>query len=136
MANYKQSTMAYFDQKGIKYQDVREDVLRVGYIGENIKQIEVFIIFDSEGGNDVELRTSVLASFKDDKLQQGLVLCNQLNDQYRWIKFVIDDEGDLVVKMDALVDIETVGDEVWELVGRTISIVDRGYPTIMKVLWG
>ena len=60
--------------------------------------------------------------------------CNELNNKYRWVKFYLDDDSDVVAQIDAYVDDETCGGECLSLVRRMVNIVDGGYPTLMQAL--
>lgn len=99
------------------------------------KSIDVLIFVDEDGGS-VHVQTEPIVHVPDNRLAQLLVACNTLNKQYRWLKFYIDDENDVMVNIDAVIDSVTAGDECMELAIRTINIVDSAYPTLMQALWG
>ena len=48
---------------------------------------------------------------------------------------LINTDNELIVKMDAILDMDTCGEECKELIYRTVGICDEAYPTIMKALW-
>ena len=136
MANYKQLFMSFMDTKGIKYQELDNNAVRVGYNTENAKSVTVFVIFDEDGKNLVAFRSWDIAKFKDDKWVDGLTVCNTLNRKYRWVKFCLSDEGSLSAEDDALLDETSCGEECLQLVQRMVNIVDEAYPTVMKAIWG
>ena len=41
----------------------------------------------------------------------------------------------IATSLDAVIDIDTVGPEVIQLVSRMVSIYDGAYPTLMKATW-
>lgn len=126
----------HMDDKGIKYRTVDERCVRISYNGDNISSVVVHVIFDKDGGHTVTFRDWEICSFKDDsKYAKGLIVCNAMNAQYRWVKFYLDDDRDVVAQCDAVVDEDTVGKECMELVLRLVNIVDEAYPNFMKALW-
>ncbi len=133
MANYKQAFMSYMDEKGVRYDDIGEDLVRVTYNGEKQKTIPVVVSFDKDGGNLVSFHCWDIASFKE-KPADGLVACNFLNSKYRWVKFYITDKSDAVCSNDALLD-EDCGAECLQLVLRMVDIIDDAYPVFMKALY-
>ena len=136
MPNYKAQFMAHLDQKGVKYTDRDKDTVRIVYTGDQMKEIAVNVIFDEDGDNLVAFRSWSLGNVKEDKYARLLLLCNELNCKYRWVKFSIDKDRDICVAIDAVVDIETVGPECLQLVGRIVNISDEAYNSVMGALWG
>lgn len=136
MANYKNLFMRFMDRNNIKYTDVKENVVKVVYTGDNLKTIPVFVFFDADGDPLVSFKCWEIANFKDEKMAGGIVACNQLNNKYRWVKFYLDDDCDVVAQIDAYIDEDTCGSECTSLVKRMVNIVDEGYPTFMRAIWG
>ena len=134
VANYKNLFMRHMDRNNIKYTDVRENVVRVVYTGDNLRTIPVFVFFDAEGDPLVSFKCWEIANFKNEKMAAGIIACNELNNKYRWVKFYLDDDSDVVAQIDAYVDDETCGGECLSLVRRMVHIVDGGYPTLMQAL--
>ena len=135
MANYKNLFMRYMDDQGIKYSDVKENVVKVVYTGDNLKSIPIFVFFDKDGDPLVSFKCWEIANFKD-KEAAGIIACNQLNNQYRWVTFYVDDDADVITQIDSYVDDETCGKICLSLVKRMVNIIDDSYPEIMKTLWG
>jgi len=134
VANYKNLFMRHMDRNNIKYTDVRENVVWVVYTGDNLRTIPVFVFFDAEGDPLVSFKCWEIANFKNEKMAAGIIACNELNNKYRWVKFYLDDDSDVVAQIDAYVDDETCGGECLSLVRRMVNIVDGGYPTLMQAL--
>ena len=135
MANYKQIFMNYMDREGIRYVETGEFTVRVTYNGDNLKSIPVVVIFDEDGEAMVQMFCWEIANFKG-KREKGVEACNELNNKYRWIKFYIDKDEDVVATIDAYIDAETCGRECVSLVNRFVSIVDGAYPVVMRHLYG
>lgn len=122
------------DQKDIGYTELDENAIRATFTGTNLKNIPVYIIFDEDGDPTVALKCWEIATVKNNKLANGLLICNKLNDKYRWVKFYIDKDNDIVGEMDAIIDEESCGSEVMGLIERLILVIDEGYPAIMQAL--
>ncbi len=135
MADYKAITLALLDQRGIRYNELEDGVIRLGYTADYIKDLKIFLFFDRDGDNYVQLRSGVLGNYRDEKLAAGLALVNRLNGTYRWAKFVIDEDQDLEVRCDAILAVENAGETVHELIGRLVGIIDEAYPEIMRSIW-
>lgn len=109
-------------------------VIETGGKLENTR-IRVVIVF-SEDNSDVSISATGFAEVPSDKVDKIINVCNDLNSHFRWVKFVYDKENEvLTAQDDALVQLDSVAEEVFELVMRMISIVDEAYPTIMRALW-
>ncbi len=134
MTQYKQIFMDHLDAKGVKYTDIDsadDNVVRVTYNGDDIKSVPVYIIFDDDGDPMAKFRCWEIANFKD-KLETAYRLCNELNNQYRWVKFYIDKDGDIVCECDAKFNRDTCGEICLFCVHRIVGITDSAYKTIMR----
>lgn len=134
--NYKGAYMQEMDRRGIKYKDTAEHSVSVSYRGDNTDDIKINVIFDEDGDGLVALRCWSFGNVPSSKRSNVLEACNDLNTQYRWVKFYIDGDGDIAVGLDAVIDIATVGAECVQLVNRMVDIYDKGYPVLMKACWG
>ncbi len=129
---YKKLFMDRMDSENVKYTDTDENALKIVFNGENLSTIPVHAIFDDDG--DVQFRCWNIANFKD-KMPAGLVACNKLNTKYRWMKFYIDKDYDLIASIDATAIEANTGDVCMVTLSRMISIIDDSYPIFMKALW-
>ncbi|MBR5774415.1 MAG: YbjN domain-containing protein [Clostridia bacterium] len=134
MADYKSIFMSYLDQEGIKYTDRSEFVVKVVYSGDNLNTIPIYVFFDEDRDPIVQLQCWEIINFKG-KIGRAVEACNTLNNEYRWIKFRVDNDADIVASIDAYIDAETGGPECLNLVRRIVNIVDDAYPTLAKALW-
>ena len=98
------------------------------------KTTNLFFSGDDEGRH-VALRT-VFENCPADRVPDMLICCNVLNLKYRWLKFCIDGDNDIMVEDDAIVSPESASDECMELLVRTASILDEAKPTIMRIIYG
>ncbi len=134
MANYKQLFTDYMDSQGVRY-DIKDDYLvKVVYGGDNLNTIPIYVVFDKDDDPIISVKCWDIAKFKN-KEATALVVCNKLNSEYRWIKFYLDKDGDIVADCDAYIDHLTCGEECLNLVRRAVSIIDSAYPVIAKALF-
>ncbi len=134
MATFKQLFMYYLDSQGVKYTDKDDDAVLITYSGDNMKSIPVYVFFDRDGDPLVQFRCWDIANFKD-KIAEGIVTCNSLNAKYRWVKFYLDEDQDIICECDAYVDQGTCGAECLALVRRLVNITDEAYPEFMRALY-
>ena len=100
------------------------------------RSYRIVLLFDGgDEGSHVALRV-VFESCPTNRVGGLLVICNSLNAQYRWLKFYIDDDRDIMIESDAILDFETAGDECYELISRTVSIIEEVKPRIMNGIYG
>ena len=133
--SFKNEFTRYLDGRGIKYREMNENNVRISYSGDNTNDISVNVIFDEDGDGLVALRCWSFGKVPEDKRSKMLETCNDLNNNYRWVKFSIDKDNDIAVSLDAVIDIQTVGEECFQLVMRTVNIYDEAYPILMHALW-
>ena len=98
------------------------------------KTTNIFFSGD-DGGTHVALRT-VFENCPVDRISDLLIVCNKLNNDYRWLKFCIDKDNDIMVEDDAILSPETAGEECYELLVRTVTILKEVKPTIMRAIYG
>ena len=64
MANYKNLFMRHMDRNDIKYTDVKENVVKVSYTGDNLQTIPIYVFFDKDGDPLVSFKCWNIANFK------------------------------------------------------------------------
>lgn len=134
MLDYKLLFTAYLDAKGVRYVDQGEHVVKITYEGDNLKSIPVYVFFDEDGEPLVQLKCWDVVSCKD-KEDKGIRICNDLNNKYRWVKFSVDNDSDVVISIDAYIDGATCGEECLKLVARVVNITDNAYPDLVKAIF-
>ena len=133
--NYKEAYLQAMDNEGIMYTDIDEFHVSVSYSGDNVSNIEVHLFFDQDGDGLVALRCWSFGRVPDDKRAAVLEVCNSLNFEYRWVKFYIENDGEVACAIDGVIDIDTVGQECIQLVSRMVGVFDEVYPRLMKAVW-
>ena len=134
MANYKKIFMKHLDHMDVGYEERDDYTLKTYYNGENLKTIPIIVYFDEDGDPMVQFKCWDIANFKG-KEGKGLVACNKINNEYRWIKFSIDEDADIVASCDAYIDIDTCADICSQLALRMGGIIDDAYPEFAKAMW-
>ena len=130
---------SYLDTKDIKYsyfpaEEGRSEAVRVSFNGKNADSIRMNFFFD-ENTNYINIKCFTVAKVNKDKIMDMYVLLNELNNEYRWVKFYLDSDDEVTASGDAILDADTVGEECTEILIRYVGIIDEVYPRIMKVLW-
>ena len=126
------------DEKELKYEHSEDEDgserVRIGFKTDNAQNVRLNYFFD-ENDMTVNIKVFSLAEVPVDKLMDMYVLMNQLNSEYRWVTFYLDEDNEVTISGDAVVEETTAGDELYQLAGRFLNIIDDVYPRIMKVRW-
>ena len=85
--------------------------------------------------NDVAVRVFGMVTLKEEQWSKVLPALNKLNAKYRYVKFVLDSDGDVNLEYDYLMRDPDPAASAKELVIRIVKIVDEAYPEIMHALW-
>ena len=132
-----QVTAAFFDSKGIRY-DLTEDghAIITGFQMDNREGLKLLIFFDP-GDESVAIRAFNVAKIPANKTDSMFAVVNYLNTKYRWIKFVINEEDNTITaEDDAVIQLDSCGEEVLECCKHLVEIVDEAYPEIMASIFG
>lgn len=132
-----QAAMAYCDVMDIKYTipDDSTDRMVISYNGlDNMDELYVIIVFDEDNSACV-FYTFNYIEFSDDKKTEMIYKCNEMNNEYRWVKFYVDESDNTVtIQGDAVIQLKTCGEEVMEIVFRIVTIGDEAYPKFKALL--
>lgn len=129
-----------FDRANIKYDVVDNQDEGYSFVDARFKAdtgavVSIkFISKDDE--NDFEVRAFSLAHIPDDKLYGALELINRQNRKFRYVKFVLDDDGDVNLEYDLPVKGANVGPCAVEMFIRFMRIIDEALPDFMHLIWG
>lgn len=127
---------SYLEAKGLKFKVLSEDmdVLSVGWTLENTRTT-IFFEFNDESTNvHIEAREFLMVSA--DKCDKMLSVVNDLNTEYRWVKFTVNKEGgEIRAEDDAVLQLDTAAEESLELMLRMTHIIEEAYPVFMKAMW-
>lgn len=130
---------ATLQQRGLKYER-REGFERPAFVlnfggGDfQYSHVAIHVIFD-DNGESAQFITSPIVSVSAEKTASLLLACNKANCRFRWVKFYLDEDNDLVANADVLIDEYTVGEECAGIVSRIASIIDDAYGDFMRAMW-
>lgn len=127
-----------FEKAELKHQVQQHgplDFLEAGFTGDNASVIIRVYAVDNDRG--VIVMSENFAKFPGAKLEAGYKLTNQLNCDYKFVKFTIDNDGGLSTQWDLpdFVPSELVGKVAMEIVLTMFKIIDDTYPEVMKAIW-
>lgn len=126
-----------FDEKNIKYrvnQVGDASVVEAGFSLDNGPNVVVrFISRDDD--RDVAVRVFDLIKVKEEQREAVAKVINDLNKEFRYLKFVIHDTGSVHVENDMYLRTENVGEIAAEIFVRYMQILKQAYPKLMKALW-
>lgn len=128
---YKQIYMQHLDNRGVNYTEPREDVVKVSYKSENLSGIPVLAFFDKDGDGMVEFKCFDIINMKG-KTQEGMAACNEMNAKWRWVKFYIDDDDDIICEADSYICEDNCGEVCESMMDRMADIVEKSFPTFAR----
>ena len=130
------------------YQELSENTNLKVFTEEYESHSEVWRLFGIKNGGDYKIRfinrdddadTSVrvfsLVSVEDSHRASVMEALNTLNNKYRYIKFVLDDDNDVNLEYDYPLNCPNPAASAEELVIRIVKMVDDSYPEIMRAIW-
>lgn len=125
------------DQEKVKYEfDTSEkeyDWVGILTIGEHSNNIYLQFYIKEQG--DVQIKLFSLCKVKEEKEIEMLRTLNELNRDYRWLTFFIDENSEVTINTDFMVSEDDVRDRCFEMAQMFVDIVDEAYPKIMMTLW-
>lgn len=133
----KQQAKSFLEATGIKSMDLSDEthaVLSTAWRLDTMK-LGVLVVFDSDG-ESLQVSSVLPMRVPKGKLLEALDAVNTINKTYRWTRFYVDPEdGRVMSQVDAVVNPDTVGPVVRELIIRTTNIADDAYPILIKELY-
>lgn len=85
--------------------------------------------------NDVAVRVYSLLSLDEEQSARILPVINKLNNDYRYVKFVLDKDNDVNIEYDYPMACSNPAESVREIVIRIVKIIDDTYPELMRAMW-
>lgn len=92
-----------------------------------------FLSLDED--NDVAVRTSSILRVKEHQVKTILPVINRLNSQYRFAKFVLDDDLDVIVQYDLPLRGNNVGECALEMAVCFVKVIQQTYADLMRTIW-
>lgn len=136
MATFKERFVAFMDEQGIKYTDFDDRAVQLAFHSDVVPQgVRVVVIFDKENDNAVHFVSKGFVKVPESSLSAALLAVNEANAKFRWAKFYLADDSDIVAEDDAILDMNNVGQECASICFRISNIVDEAYPILMKAIY-
>ena len=101
----------------------------------SFQNIAITVGFDDDG-ESAQIVSSPIANVPDAKTAKLLMILNQCNRDFRWAKFYLDEDNDVIADADVVFGEHDAGFSVVEAVMLAASVIDDAYPEIMKGIWG
>ncbi len=129
---YKQKFAELLMILNMSYDEMDEsnNIFKIQFSGYNIKNLDVLVQFL----NDSVQIGCAIANFKN-KQEAGRSLCNDLNLEYRFLKFYLA-EGVMMCSIDSYLSENVGANRVFSLLSQLIKIVDSKYPLLMRAVYG
>lgn len=125
---------AYLKTQEVTPRVIDENTLTIGWEIEGTS-IQVFFFFD-EDDTHINIRGYDFIKVPSDKYDVMYKALNEVNAKYNFVNFVLNEEkGEVYVKDDAVIQLDTCADECMELMMRMVKIVEDAYPILMKAMW-
>lgn len=132
-----QNFLDELDKRHLSYRNIEEHngktVVPLGFGLSNLRTM-IYVFFD-EDDRSVAIRCFGFMKVSENQFPQALICCNTLNQSKRWVKFYVDTDMEIHASDDAIIEEETAGSEILELVMRMANIVDEAYPQINRAIW-
>jgi len=111
-----------------------KSVLKTKFNAKQVGTIEI-LYFSADDDNDVAVRVMCFVKGIKAKEPELINAINELNNTYRFVKFVLDDDCDIRIEYDYPVRCADVGQMSVEVANRLVDICEKAYPVIMRALW-
>lgn len=126
-------------ERGLKFDHVGEydnPMIVLGFGGGDFSftHVTIHVVFDLDG-TSAQVISSSIANVPAEKTARVLLVLNECNNKFRWTKFYLDGDNDVIANGDVIFDEQNAADACIEVVMRTANIIDEAYADIMKAIW-
>lgn len=106
------------------------------YLCYPTQNVEIELSFFFLKNYDVQVRCFSICNVPDNKIEEMYEILNELNCEYRWVTFFIDEDNDVNVKGDIFrITYNTASSICIDFAFRIMSIINDALPEIMKTRW-
>lgn len=136
MSVYASRFKSRLDRDGVIYDEEENGLISIVFSMDNAKSVRVYVDFDDDVENLVSFGSFALGEFPVSMRSKAIVLCNEMNGTYRWVKFYLnDDKRCIVASANAILDEEICDQESVEYLMALLEVIDEVYPAFMKARW-
>ena len=130
----------FFDSKDVKYRVDKHNDLEIIEAGFAVDCGPTVIVrfISRDNDNDVSIRIlRLVTNTPQEKRMRALMACNLLNQKVRFVKFCLDNDGDINVEYDLPINSsdDCVGEMAFEIFVRLMKILDSEYQIFMRALY-
>ena len=129
--DYLSQFKQYMNEQGIRFVDLEDGVIRISYRGKNINTINIIGVFGGNKKGSVQFSCCPGVNFPSSIRYRAYVFCNVMNSNYRWVRFYVDDEGDIMCETDVLLRDGYVV-PCRAILEKMVDIVDETYPGFLS----
>lgn len=134
-SKYMEIFKAFLDREGIKYQEVEKDnAIGITYDGENVPLITVWAFFDESLESVLEVKSWEIGHVRKEKRVSAIRVCNEINREYRFISFFLDEKDNIIVRFDQVINEENCEKLCLAVTWAMFDAVDAAYPRFAKLL--
>lgn len=137
---------AELDKQEMKYgEDVSEDgedhIIRMRQQLDNGSVVSIAIVVTENGDTNDFIKIKYFGLVRLEENSDRTAFIEKLNDwnsAYRYVKFAVDDEQDVVVDIDLPLDLHTgvfQAENFMAMVGVGLQVLEEVYPALMKLRW-
>lgn len=125
-----------FDQKGLKHLTEEKNGSWIIFTGMNGEEGNYRFLYvkDDDTGNDVAVRCMTGVNVPRNRVATVLAMLNEFQQQYRYLKFTLDKDNDVMVSYDFPVAYSDIGAGGLDMLFRMTAILDKCYPQLMQAI--
>lgn len=134
-AKYMEEQDYIFTYEGAKENEAgkKEDLFSISFNGDNLDEIDLYIWFDYDNkGAELYIWNYAQATAKQQS--KLLTLINQMNYDYRYARFYLEDDYSVSISGDAVFRDNDIGEICEEMILHLVNIADDAYPEFEKLL--
>lgn len=126
-----------FDRVGIKHhvEEKSGNWLLITSMTGKSHTYQFIFVKSGNAGNDASLRTAPIVHIPAGKNDAVYTLLNEFHQKYRFIKFYLDNDGDVMSQYDFALASDSIGKSAAEVLIRFTKILDDCYPRLMQQIW-
>ncbi|MCQ2444046.1 MAG: YbjN domain-containing protein [Mailhella sp.] len=136
MIRGREEFLGFLREKGIRFTEPDEHSVRIVWQGANIYTLPIVMRFDGDGRPIATADCYELCHVSAEKRDVLTECCSVLNERYRWVKFYLDEDDDIVTEIVIPLPPDGTGRFCMDMMLELRDITDHAYPFIMTALWG
>lgn len=128
----KNKFLEYAREHRIQVQAIDEKAVEITTKTSNIQELKLVLEF-ALMEYVAQVRTMVLTTFSPEMRREGLTWCNVNNEEYRWVRFRMNFERQIIGLCEFLVPVEAIGATCMSYIEKIEWVVNEVYPDLIKL---